>query len=282
MGPIIPPSIPMVLYGVLAGVSIADLFVAGIVPGVMIGLSLMIVCYFEAVRHDYPREKRATLPEFFAVLKEAIWALLMPVIILGGILSGVFTATEAGVAAVVYAFVVGMVVYRDLKWHHLSQALAWTVVATGVVMFLVATSTLFAWLITVERIPQMIAETMLGWSTNVIVQLLLINLFLIVLGTILDVAPALILAVPVLLPLVKTLGVDPLHFGVIIVLNVVIGLITPPVAPTLVITANIAKISLDRVTGAIWKYLFTMLIVLGFVTYVPALSTWLPRVLRDW
>ena len=281
MGPIIPPSIPMVLYGVLAGVSIADLFVAGIVPGLMIGVSLMIVCYWEAVRHDYPREKRATLAEFFAVLRDAIWALMMPVIILGGILSGVFTATEAGVAAVVYAFFVGMVVHRDLKWHHLSHALVGTVVATGVVMLLVATSTLFAWLITVERVPQMVAETMLGWSTNVIVQLMLINLFLIVLGTVLDVAPALILAVPVLLPLIKTLGVDPLHFGVIIVLNVVIGLITPPVAPTLVITANIAKISLDRVTGAIWKYLFTMLIVLGFVTYVPALSTWLPRLFRD-
>ena len=129
--------------------------------------------------------------------------------------------------------------------------------------------------------PQVIAQTMLGWTSDVVVQLLLINLFLIVLGTVLDVAPALILAVPILLPLVKTLGVDPIHFGVIIVLNVVIGLITPPVAPTLVITANIAKISLDRVTGAIWKYLVTMIIVLGFVTYIPALSTWLPRLFRD-
>jgi C4-dicarboxylate transporter DctM subunit len=280
MGPIIPPSIPLVLYGVLAGVSIADLFVAGIIPGLMIGLSLMIVCYFDAVRNDYPREPRATLREFLSVARDAIWALVMPVIILGGILSGVFTATEAGVAAVVYAFLVGMLVYRDLKWPHVSQALVGTVVATGVVMFLVATSTLFAWLITVERLPQLIAETMLGWTSSVVVQLLLINFFLIVLGTVLDVAPALILAVPILLPLVKTLGVDPIHFGVMIVLNVVIGLITPPVAPTLVITANIAKVSLDRVTGAIWRYLITMVIVLGFVTYVPALSTWLPRLLR--
>lgn len=281
MGPIIPPSIPMVLYGVLAGVSIADLFVAGIIPGLMIGISLMIVCYFDAVRHDYPREERATLKEFFSVTRDAIWALMMPVIILGGILSGVFTATEAGVAAVVYAFLVGKFVYRDLQWPHVSRALAETVIATGVVMFLVATSTLFAWLITVERIPQMIAQTMLSWTSDVVVQLLLINLFLVVLGTVLDVAPALILAVPILLPLVKTLGVDPIHFGVIVVLNVVIGLITPPVAPTLVITANIAKISLDRVTGAIWKYLVTMIIVLGLVTYIPALSTWLPKLMRD-
>jgi C4-dicarboxylate transporter DctM subunit len=271
----------MVLYGVLAGVSISDLFVAGIIPGVTIGVSLMIVCWFEAVRHGYPREPRATLREFFTVLRDAIWALMMPVVILGGILSGVFTATEAGVAAVVYALLVGMFIYRDLKWPHIREALVGTVIATGVVMFLVATSTLFAWLITVERVPQMIAQTMLSWTSEVVVQLLLINLFLIVLGTVLDVAPALILAVPILLPLVKTLGVDPIHFGVIIVLNVVIGLITPPVAPTLVITANIAKISLDRVTGAIWKYLITMIIVLGFVTYIPALSTWLPRLLKD-
>ena len=215
------------------------------------------------------------------MLRDAIWALMMPVVILGGILSGVFTATEAGVAAVVYALLVGKFVYRDLKWPHIKEALVGTVIATGVVMFLVATSTLFAWLITVERVPQMIAQTMLSWSSEVVVQLLLINVFLIVLGTVLDVAPALILAVPILLPLVKTLGVDPIHFGVIIVLNVVIGLITPPVAPTLVITANIAKISLDRVTNAIWKYLVTMIIVLGFVTYIPALSTWLPRLLRD-
>jgi C4-dicarboxylate transporter, DctM subunit len=147
-------------------------------------------------------------------------------------------------------------------------------------MLLVATSTLFAWLITVERIPQEIAHTMLGWTGNVVVQLLLINLFLMVIGTVLDVAPALILAVPILLPLVKTLGVDPVHFGVIVVLNVVIGLITPPVAPTLVITANIARVSLDRVTGAIWKYLLTMIVVLGLVTYIPALSTWLPGLLK--
>jgi C4-dicarboxylate transporter, DctM subunit len=150
MGPIIPPSIPMVLYGVLAGVSIADLFVAGIVPGLVIAIALMIVCYWEAVRHDYPREERATLREFFVVLREAIWALFMPVIILGGILSGVFTATEAGVAAVVYALLVGMFVYRDLKLSHIAEVLKVTVAGTSVVMLLVATSTLFAWLMTVE------------------------------------------------------------------------------------------------------------------------------------
>lgn len=280
MGPIIPPSIPMVLYGVLAGVSIADLFVAGIIPGVVIGVSLMIVCYWEAVRNNYPREERATLREFFSVLREAIWALFMPVIILGGILSGVFTATEAGVAAVVYALLVGMFVYRDLKWGHFALVLKITVAGTAVVMFLVATSTLFAWLMTVERIPQMIAETMMSWSSSVFVQLMLINVFLLVVGTVLDVAPALILTVPILLPLVKQLGVDPVHFGVIVVTNLVVGLITPPVAPTLVITANIARISLDRITAAVWKFLVTLLVVLLLVTYVPALSTWLPRLLR--
>jgi C4-dicarboxylate transporter DctM subunit len=281
MGPIIPPSIPMVLYGVLAGVSIADLFVAGILPGVVIALSLMIVCYWEAVRHNYPREQRATLRELLSVLREAIWALLMPVIILGGILSGAFTATEAGAAAVVYAVVVGMFIHRDLKWHHFGDVLKGTVVATAVVMFLVATSTLFAWLMTVERIPQAIAETMLSWTTSVFVQLMLINVFLLVVGTVLDVAPALILAVPILLPLVKQLGVDPVHFGVIVVTNLVVGLITPPVAPTLVIAANIAKISLDRITAAVWRFLITLLVVLMLVTYIPALSTWLPGLLRN-
>jgi C4-dicarboxylate transporter DctM subunit len=281
MGPIIPPSIPMVLYGVLAGVSIADLFVAGIVPGIVIAVALMIVCYFEAVRHGYPREERATLRQFFSVLKDAIWALIMPLIILGGILSGVFTATEAGVAAVVYALIVGMFIYGDLKWRHIAHALKVTVVGTAVVMLLVATSTLFAWLMTVERVPQLIAATMMSWSSSVVVQLMLINVFLLVLGTVLDVAPALILSVPILLPLVKQLGVDPLHFGMIIVVNLVVGLITPPVAPTLVITANIARISLDRITAAVWRFLFTLIVVLLLVTYVPALSTWLPNFLKS-
>jgi C4-dicarboxylate transporter DctM subunit len=281
MGPIIPPSIPMVLYGVLAGVSIADLFLAGILPGLVIAVALMIVCYWEAVRKNYPREPRATWGEFFAVGRDAFWALIMPVIILGGILSGVFTPTEAGVAAVVYAWAIGTFVYRDLEWAHIRGVLKYTVAGTAVVMFLVATSTLFAWLMTVERIPQMIAETMMGWTTNVVVQLMLINVFLLVLGTILDVAPALILAVPVLLPLVKHLGLDPVHFGMIMITNLVVGLITPPVAPTLVIAANIAKISLDRVTAAVWKFLITLIVVLLLVTYIPALSTWLPGLFKD-
>ncbi len=281
MGPVIPPSIPMVLYGVLAGVSIADLFIAGILPGIVIGLALMIVCYWEAVRNDYPREPRATWREFATELRRSVWALMMPVIILGGILSGVFTPTEAGVAAVAYALVIGTLVHRDLRWNHVATVLRSTVTGTAVVMFLVATSTLFAWLMTVERVPQEIAATMMGWTTNVVLQLMLINVFLLVLGTVLDVAPALILAVPVLLPLVKQLGVDPVHFGVIVVVNLVVGLITPPVAPTLVITAGIAGISLDRITAAIWRFLITLLAVLLLVTYIPALSTWLPSLLKD-
>jgi C4-dicarboxylate transporter DctM subunit len=281
MGPIIPPSISMVIYGVLAGVSIGDLFIAGVIPGITIGLALMVVCYLEAVRHDYPREERATLRQFLQVSREAIWALVMPIFILGGIRVGAFTPTEAGVAAVVYALIVGGFVYRDLKWHHIVRALKETVVGTAVVMLLVSTSTLFAWLMTVERIPQDIAAMMMSWTTNVYAQLMLINVFLLILGTILDVTPALILAVPVLLPLVKQLGVDPIHFGMIIITNLVVGLVTPPVAPTLVIAASIAKISLDRVTAAVWRFLITLIVVLLMVTYIPALSTWLPALLKD-
>lgn len=276
VGPVIPPSIPMVLYGVLAGVSIGRLFIAGVVPGVIIGLSLMAVAYYEAVRHGYPPEPRVTLREFFTGLTDAVWALMMPVLILGGILSGVFTATEAGVVAVVYAFLVGMFVYRELKWKDLPRILNGAVVGTAVVMLLVATSTLFGWLMTTERIPQMMAEAMTSWTNNKILQLLIINVLLIVAGTFLDVSPALILVVPVLLPLVKTLGIDLVHFGIIVVVNLVIGLITPPVAPTLVVSANIAKISLDRITVAVWKFFIALIIILLLITYIPALSLWLP------
>ena len=281
MGILVPPAIFMIVLGQIMDTSVVAIFLGGFIPAAVTAACLMVVIFVQAHRLGWPKDELPSWASLGVALRASLVPLVVPVVIVLGFFFGVFTATEAGVAAVVYALLVGKFVYRDLKWPHIKEALVGTVMATGVVMFLVATSTLFAWLITVERVPQMIAQTMLSWSSDVVVQLLLINVFLIVLGTVLDVAPALILAVPILLPLVKTLGVDPIHFGVIIVLNVVIGLITPPVAPTLVITANIAKLSLDRVTNAIWKYLVTMIIVLGFVTYIPALSTWLPRLLRD-
>lgn len=279
MGPVIPPSIPMVLYGVLAGVSIGTLFVAGILPGILIALVLMCLAYWEALRRGHPREPRATLRATLTETRHAAWALIMPVIVLGGILSGVFTATEAGVAAVLYAFFVGKFVYKELQWSQIPRVLNTTVIATAVVMLLVSASTLFGWLMTVERIPQTIAATMTAWSSSIVLQLVVINVVLILAGTFLDVAPGLILTVPVLLPLATALGIDPIHFGIIVIVNMVIGLITPPVAPTLVVAANIARISLDRITMASWKFLFSLLLVLVLVTYIPGISLWLPRLI---
>ncbi len=279
VGPIIPPSIPMVIFGVLSGVSIGKLFVAGIIPGLLVGFGIMVLAYYYAIKFNYPREERTTLRQFVSTFFDAFWSLLMPVIILGGILGGIFTATEAGVVAVVYAFVVGMFIYRELKWQDLPRILYGVVCSTSVVMLLIGMSSLFGWILTSERIPQLVASFFLALTTNKILLLMIINILMLIAGTFLDVAPALILIVPILLPLAQTMGLDMIHFGMIVVLNLVIGLITPPVAPTLVIASNIAKISLDRITAVSWPFFMALVAILLLITYIPALSTFLPNLI---
>ncbi|MFN3004433.1 TRAP transporter large permease [Mycolicibacterium wolinskyi] len=276
LGSVFPPSIPMVLYGIAAGVSISALFIAGIVPGILMVVLLIAVGYWQSVKAGYPAGERASVPEFFRSFGRAFLALLTPVLMVGGIVSGILTVTEAAVATVLYALAVELLVYRELKLRDLSAVMTRAITATGIVMLIIAASTLFGWIMTIEQIPQTIAEFMLNLTSTVWIQLILINILLLIIGTFLDVAPGIIIAVPILAPLADALGMDPVHFGVIVVINLLVGLVTPPVAPTLVVGASIAGVSLDRITTASWRFFLSLILTLVLITFVPALSTWLP------
>lgn len=280
IGPIIPPSIPMIIYGVIAQISIGDLFMAGIVPGLLIGVGLMFVAYRVAVKRGYPTEERLSNAEKWQRLKNAIWAILMPLIIIVGIRGGIFTPTEGGVVASVYGLLVGMFIYKELKPKDLPKILGDAVISTASVSFLIATASLFSWILGSERIPQAIAAFFLSISTNKYVILFLINVLLLIVGMFLDVAPAIILLMPVLLPLVSSLGVDLVHFGLIATLNLAIGLLTPPVGTALYVACNIAKVSLADISKAVLRFIAVILVVLFLVTYVPAVTLWVPHLFK--
>jgi tripartite ATP-independent transporter DctM subunit len=279
IGPIIPPSIPMVIYSLAAGgVSIAGLFLAGVVPGVLMGSGMMVIAYIIARRRGYPvRVASLALREILVLFWQVLPALIMPVIIVGGILGGVFTATEAAAVAVAYAVVVGFVVTKELKWRNIPPALLKAGVTTSVVFMLIATSNAVSWLLTTQQVPRLVAQFLQDVAPSPWIFLLIVNLFLLLVGCLLDLSAAIIMFVPILAPVAIAYGVDPLHFGFIVVLNLVIGLLTPPVGVCLFVVAGIARISLERLVRAVWPFLLWQLAVLGLVTYVPAVCTAIPR-----
>ena len=277
MGPIIPPSIPFIIYGVTANVSIGALFLGGVFPGIMLGLALMIYMSWVATTRNYPRDPRMPIKKILVAAWKALPALFMPVLIMGGILSGMFTPTEAAGVAVVYAAVVGGFIYRQLTLKSLPDVLLKAGLESGMVMMLIALSEPFAWIVAVDQIPQLVIEWLSKLTTSPFLILLLINLFLLVLGIPLETAPALVIVTPVLAPLAASLGIDPVHIGVVICLNLVLGLITPPVGAVLFAVCGISGISIDRLGKAIWKPFIVALVVLALVTYLPWLSTFLPK-----
>ena len=279
MGPIIPPSIPFIIYGVIANVSISALFLAGVVPGLLLGAVLMGYVVLVARRRNYPREARASGRDVLSGAVRALPALLMPVVIMGGILGGIFTPTEAAGIAVVYAFLVGTFFYRRLKLARLPALLLASGVETAVVMLLLGLSEPFAWVVAVEQIPLRIMETMAQVSTSPWVFLLLVNLVLLLIGIPLETAPALTIVTPVLAPMALKMGIDPIHLGVVVCFNLVLGLITPPVGAVLFSICGIAGISLERLSRGIWTPFLLAVGVLLIVTFVPQLSTWLPSLL---
>lgn len=279
MGPIIPPSIPMILYGIIANVSIGALFLAGAVPGVMLGVGFMVMVWWYTRTRRYPAGPRPTVPEFVGAFRDALLALTMPGIILGGILGGVFTPTESSAVAAVYAFVLGVFVYREIRWSRLPAILAEAGLGTAIVMLVIGASELFAWILAAEQVPQRLAEGVLAVSANPWIVLLLVNVVLFVLGIWLEPAPLLIILVPVLAPLAAKVGIDPVHFGTVFVINAVIGLITPPVGASLFVVCSVGKVSMEKISRAIWPFVGMAVVILLLVTYIPALSTWLPRVL---
>ena len=267
IGPVIPPSIPFIIYGVLGEVSIASLFLAGLVPGILLGLFMMAVVAIYAHKRKYPKEKLPTLKAALSSFYEAALVLIMPLIILGGILTGIFTPTESACIAVFYALFIGLVVHRDIKLKDLPKILIETGVTSSLVMLVIGMASIFAWVLASEQVPQMVTEAMLSITQNKILILLLMNIALLIIGTFMETAASLIILTPVLLPLMISIGVDPLHFGVILVLNLVIGLTTPPVGVCLFIACSIANTRLERVSRAIIPFLLSSIAVLLLATY---------------
>lgn len=278
---LIPPSHNAVLYSLAAGgsVSIAALFMAGVLPGLLMGLVLAILCLIMARRNDFPRGDRIPMRQALRIAAEALWGLMTILIILGGILSGVFTANESASIAVLWAFFVTMFVYRDYKWRDLPRLVHRTVKTVTIVMILIGFAAAFGYLMTLMQLPLKITTFLTSLSDNKYVILLLINLLLLLLGTLMDMAPLILILTPILLPVVKMMGVDPVHFGMIMMVNLGIGLITPPVGSVLFVGSAIARLKIGVVTRAMMPFFVALFVVLMMVTYIPWLSLWLPRLM---
>ena len=279
---LIPPSHNAVIYSLAAGgfISIGDLFLAGAIPGFMIGISLMLLVLFIARRDNLPKGEPIPPRAALKIAIQSFWGLLTVFIILGGILGGVFTPTESAAVACIYAFIITMFVYRDYKWSELHLLVGRVVRTVGMVMIMIGFSVAFGYLMAIMRVPAHAAEFFLSIASDKYTMLFLINVLLLVLGTFMDLAPMLLICTPIFLPIVMQFGVDPVHFGIIMILNLGIGLLTPPVGPTLVVGCAIGRVSMEAVSKSILIFYIPMLIVLLLVTYVPALSLWLPGLFR--
>ncbi len=279
LGPIIPPSMLFIIYAVGSGVSISSMFMAGILPGIVLALSLMALIAFLGFRYNFPRSERASVKTMFMNFLKAVPALLVPLIIVGGILSGVFTATESAGVACFLALVIGLFIYRELDLKSLPRVLANAAVSTSAVTLLLAMASLFGWVLTFDQIPQAIVEYMASLTENPWVFLLLVNIFLLLAGIVLDEMAVLIILLPIFTPLVQAYGIDPIHFGVVICMNATIGLITPPVGAVISIGSSVADVKFERLSVALIPFLIVALFVLALVTYAPAITTWLPHTL---
>jgi C4-dicarboxylate transporter DctM subunit len=277
VGPIVPPSIPFIIYGVLGEVSIASLFLAGFIPGALLALSQMCVVAYYARKRNYPKGSLISAGEALKATFDAALVLMMPLIILGGILTGIFTPTESACVAVFYALIVSLFVYRDIRPIDLPKIIINTAVTSSLVMLVIGTASIFSWFLASQEIPQSITEAVINITHNRIAILLLVNIVLLLVGTFMETTASLIILTPVLLPLMDKIGVDPLHFGVIIVLNLVIGLTTPPVGVCLFIACAIGEIKLEQITKAILPFILASIIVLLIVTYWESLIMAIPR-----
>ena len=281
LGPIIPPSMLFIIYAVGANVSVNDMFMAGILPGILLALSFIILIMILGIKNDYPRSEKAAYKEVLVAFVKIIPALLVPASIIVGTMSGAFTATESAGVACVIAILVGKIFYGELNLKEFPNLFINATIATAVVTLLMSMAGVFGWILAFERIPQTIVEIMGGISSNPLVFLLLVNLFLLITGIFLDELAVMVILLPIFMPLVHSFGIDPVHFGVMLCLNATIGLLTPPVGAGLFIASSVGNIKMEKLIRAIVPFLIVAIIVLVLVTYIPFLTTWLPDVVKD-
>ncbi|WP_367339385.1 TRAP transporter large permease [Aminivibrio sp.] len=279
IGPIIPPSIIMVIYGVSVNVSVGGLFAAGFVPGILMGLALMIVVSRISKKKNYPMSEGFSGKRVAVEFKSSIWALLAPIIILGGILGGVFTPTEAAAVAVIYSFFVGKFIFREIAWKDLPGILFQSGITTGAILLIISLANVFAWVIAANQIPVKLSSLFLSATSNPYIFLAIVNVLLLIVGMFMETGAAIILLAPILAPIAVKLGIHPLHFGFMMVLNLAIGMATPPVGVCLFVSCGITGLSLEKVSAAAMRFVIALLAILLIVTYVAPISLFLPKML---
>jgi tripartite ATP-independent transporter DctM subunit len=272
IGPIIPPSLPMIIAATITGLSVTKLFIAGIIPGLLLGIGMMTVSYYISKKRNYPKQKRKTFKQIMKAFTQAVWALMMPLLILVCILGGFTTPTEASVLAVIYSVIVGVFIYKDLKLKMLPKIIMDSAITTSAILILIGLANVFAWILSMEQIPQLVANSLLSITDNKYIILLLINLLLLFVGTFMETNAAITILFPTLLSVAIQIGVNPVQFAIVVVLNLVIGLTTPPVGVCLFIASTIGKVSLGKLAKAVLPFLFVSLFVLALVTYVPIIT----------
>ncbi len=277
LGILIPPSIVMVMYAVSTNSSIGALFMAGVIPGIVLAAMLMFTTWRRAWKNNYPRERRAGWSERITAFRESVWGLLLIVVVMGGIYSGVFTPTEAAAMSAVYAFFVAVFVYKDMRLKDVPKTLLASANMSAMLLYIITNAVLFSFLLTHENIPQAISEWLLSSGLGTIGFLLAVNILLLLMGNFMEAASIILITAPILFPIAMKLGIDPVHFGVMITVNMEIGMITPPVGLNLYVASGISKLGLTDMTKAVWPWLLTMLVFLALVTYWPPLSLWLPQ-----
>lgn len=276
IGPIIPPSLPLVIYGVIASASIGELFIAGMIPGLLMALSLMLMVAWMAHRRGYPRDSRIDFCHIWHTFRQAFLPLLTPIIIVGGIVSGVFTPTEAAIAAVCYALILGMVVYRTLTWRRLIRVCMETIETSAAILMIVASAAVFAWILTANQMAVILGDALLGITDNTVALLLIIMLIVLLLGLFMETIAAITILVPVLLPVTTAAGIDPVHLGILLIICLMLGLLTPPVGMVLFVLSKVSGVSFEQCVKATAPFIVPLVAVLLLIVFFPSIALWLP------
>jgi C4-dicarboxylate transporter DctM subunit len=281
LGILIPPSIVMVMYSVTTNSSVGQLFMAGVVPGILLAFLLGLTTWFIARKRGYPRMKRATWGERFAAFRKSAWGLVLIVIVMGGIYSGIFTPTEAAGMAAVYAFIIAVFVYKDLKLKQVGKVLLDSAAMSAMLLYIITNAVLFSFLMTSENVPQAMAGWLTSQGLGQVAFLLVVNVMLLLAGNVMEPSSIVLIMAPILFPVATRLGIDPIHFGILIVVNMEVGMCHPPVGLNLYVASGITKMGISELTVAVLPWLLTMLGFLGLITYVPQISLWLPHLVQN-